>query len=56
MNGFALIIVIVLGIWVASVQVKVRNIQPFWAYFWCIILGPLWGWIVIAIGCSRKRV
>jgi len=54
MNGLALIIVILLGIWVASVQVEVRNIKPFWAYFWCIVIGPLWGWIAIALTCSRK--
>ena len=45
-----------IALWVASVQVKVREIKPGWGYFWCIMLGPLWGWIVIALACKRKAI
>jgi len=51
---FAWIIYFAIALWVASVQVKVRKIQPGWGYFWCLLLGPLWGWIAIAASCSRK--
>jgi len=42
-----------LALWVASVQTKKRKING-WAYVWCLLLGPLWGWIVIAIACNRR--
>ena len=50
---FAWIIYIAVALWVASVQVKVRQIGG-WAYFWCLLLGPLWGWIAIALTCKRR--
>jgi len=49
-----LLVYILISIWVASVQVKVRTIKPFLAYFWCIFLAPLLGWVLIAIAYPRK--
>ena len=53
-NFIVWIIVIALSLWVAANQAKIRNIHIGWAVFWCLILGPLWGWIAIALTCKRK--
>jgi len=50
------IIYLALALWVADTQAKKRQIKYGWSIFWCLILGPLWGWVVIAATCSRKGI
>lgn len=48
------IIRIILALWVGSVQTKAREVKAGWAFIICLILGPLWGWVAIALTCKRR--
>ena len=47
------VIYLAIGYWVAITQTQTRGIKIVWSMLICIIIGPLWGWIAIALTHSR---
>jgi len=56
MELFSIIIFLAITLWVATTQNRVRNINLLLSIIICTLLGPLFGWIVIAAFWNRRDV